>query len=85
VPAADQVAVPAQHGLGAYQQPDAAQHVAGQLVQQCGEERPVGTGEADLLTVQLPFEDRDLMPEGRDFGPQGGAPGFVALRDQPTG
>jgi hypothetical protein len=67
-PVGDQVAVPARHGLGAYQQPDALQYVAGQAVQQRGEQRPVGTGEPDLLTVQLPLEDRDLMAEGQDFG-----------------
>ena len=67
MPAGDQVAVPAQHGLGAYQQPDAAQHVAGQLVQQGGEKRPVGRGEPDLLAVQVPFEHRDLVAEGQDL------------------
>jgi hypothetical protein len=44
VPAGDQVAVPAQHGLGADQQPDTTQHVAGHLVQQRGEQRPISLG-----------------------------------------
>ena len=68
VPAGDQVAVPAQHGLGADQQPEAAQHVAGEPVQQRGEQRPVGRGEPDLLAVQVPFEDRDLVAQREDLG-----------------
>jgi hypothetical protein len=32
-------------------------------VQQGGEPRPVGPGEADFLAVQLPLEDRDLMAQ----------------------
>jgi hypothetical protein len=34
VPAPDQVTVPAQHGLGLYQQPQPVQHLAGQPVKQ---------------------------------------------------
>ncbi len=68
MPVGDQVAVPAQYGLRADQQPDAAQFVAGEPVQQCGEQRPVGRGEPDLLAVQVPFEDGDLVPEREDFG-----------------
>lgn len=66
--AGDQVAVPAQHGLRADQQPQAAQYVAGKPVQQGGEPRPVGPGEADFLAVQLPLEDGDLMAQGEDLG-----------------
>jgi hypothetical protein len=36
-------------------------------VQQRGEHRPVSAGEPYLLTVQLPLEDRDLVPEGQDL------------------
>jgi hypothetical protein len=64
----DQVTVPAQHGLGAYQQPDPAQHGAGESVQQGGEEGPVGGGELDFLAVYLPLEDHDLVAQGEDFG-----------------
>jgi hypothetical protein len=63
----DQVAVPTQHGLGAYQQSDPAEHVAGESVQQGGEQGPISRGEPDLLAVQLPFEDHDLVPQGEDF------------------
>jgi hypothetical protein len=37
-------------------------------VQQRGEQCPVGSGEPDLRAVQVPFEDRDLVPEREDFG-----------------
>jgi hypothetical protein len=55
-------------GLRAYQQPQAAPDVAGQPVQQGGEPGPVCWREADLLPVQLPFEDRDLMAQRQDLG-----------------
>jgi hypothetical protein len=60
--------VPAQHRLGAHQQPGPAEYVAGQPVQQGSERRPVRRGEPDLLAVQLPFEDHDLVPERQDLG-----------------
>jgi hypothetical protein len=68
MPGGDQVAVPAQHGLRAGQQADVAQHVPGQPVQQRGEKCPINSGESDLLAVQVPFEDRDLVPEREDLG-----------------
>jgi hypothetical protein len=68
VPVGDQVAVPAQHGLRADQQPDVTRHVSGQPVQQRGEKRPISRGEADSFAVQVPFEDRELVPERKDFG-----------------
>ena len=75
----DQVAMPAQHRLGTQQQPNPAQHVAGESVQQGGEHRPVGGGEPYLLAVQLSFEKRDLVAEGDDFG----VLGPVTHRQQP--
>jgi hypothetical protein len=67
VPVDDQVAVPAQYGLRTDQQPNAAQHVARQPVQQRGRKRPISRGEPDPLAMQVPFEDGDLMPEREDF------------------
>jgi hypothetical protein len=67
MPVGDEVTVPAQYGLGAYEQPDAAQHVAGESAEQRGEERPVGRGEADLLAVQLSLEDGELVAQCQDF------------------
>jgi hypothetical protein len=54
-------------------------NVAGQPVQQRGEKRPISRGEPDLLAVQVPFEDRDLVPEREDFG----VLGSVTHRQQP--
>ena len=68
MPAGDQVAVPAQHGLRPDQQPEPAQHVAGERVQQRGQQRPVSRSEPDLLAAQLPLQDRDLMAESEDLG-----------------
>src|SRR5207248_8805898 len=49
------------------QQPDPAQHVAGEPVRQGGEQRSVGRGELDLLTAQMPLQDGDLMSESEDL------------------
>jgi hypothetical protein len=78
VSAGDQVAVPAQHGFRAHQQPDAAQHVARKAVQQGGEERSVGRCELRSLAAQLPFEDGELVAECQDLS----VFGAVAHRDQ---
>jgi hypothetical protein len=67
VSTSDHVAVPAQHRLGADQQPDTTQHVTRQPVQQWGEQRPVSLGELGPRAVQLPFEDPDLMPQREDL------------------
>ncbi len=36
-------------------------------MQQSGQESPISRSEPDLLAVQLPFEDRDLVSQGQDF------------------
>jgi hypothetical protein len=36
-----------------------------------GEKRPISPGEADLLAVQVPFEDCDLVPEREDLDVSG--------------
>jgi hypothetical protein len=61
----DQIAVPAQHGFGADHKSDPTQHVAAESVQQGGQQCPVGRGELELLAVQLPFEDHDLVSQAR--------------------
>jgi hypothetical protein len=68
----DQVAVPTQDGLGTNQQSGVASHLAGESVQQGGEQRSVGGGESYLLAVQLPLQDGELVSEREDlsvFGP----------------
>jgi hypothetical protein len=77
----DQVAVPPQDGLGAHQQSNPPQHVAGESVQQRREESPVGGIEPHLLPLQLPLQHRDLVAEGEDLR----VLGLVAHRQQPQG
>jgi hypothetical protein len=64
----DQVAVPAQYGLGSHQQPDLARHGAGESVQQCGEQCSISGGEPNPVAVQLALKDGDLVAEGQDCG-----------------
>jgi hypothetical protein len=53
-------ALPAQDGLRAYDQPDAAEDIAWESVLQRGEEHPIGRRELHLLAVQLPLEHGEL-------------------------
>jgi hypothetical protein len=64
----DQVAMPAQDRFGAHEQSDPAQRVAGEPVQQGGEEGPISMGEPDLLALQMSLEDHDLVAQSEDFG-----------------
>jgi hypothetical protein len=61
VPARQDVPVPAQHRLGPDQQPELAEHVAWEPVQQGGQERPVGGTEPRPIHAQPPLQDRDLV------------------------
>ena len=70
--AGDQVAVPAQHRVRAHQQPQPAQHVARQPVQQRGQERPVSRVEPHPLLAQLAFQHRDLMAQRGMYPGRGG-------------
>jgi hypothetical protein len=63
----DQFAMPAQHRLRAHQQPDLVQHGPGEWVQWRGEEGPVSRSEPHPRTANLPFEDRELVPQGQDL------------------
>jgi hypothetical protein len=45
-----------------------AEHRAGASVQQGGEQCPVGAGEPNLLAMQLPLQDGELVSEGEDLG-----------------
>jgi hypothetical protein len=68
VAAGEQVAVPAEHRIGADQQPDAAGQAVGESVQQGGQERPVGRGEPRPGRAELPLQDRDLVTQHQDLG-----------------
>ena len=65
--ASQQVAVPAQHRVRPHQQPEPAEHVAWEPVQQGGQERPVGGGEPRPDRAQLPFQHRDLVAQRQDL------------------
>jgi len=42
-------------------------HIAGEAVEHSGEQRPIGVREPGPRAVQLPFQDRDLVPERQDL------------------
>jgi hypothetical protein len=53
--------VPAQDGVGSYQQPQTVQAGSGQPVQQRGQPCPVGWLEPDRLSVELAVQYRELV------------------------
>ena len=65
--AGQQVPVPAQHRLRPDQQPEPAEQVAREAVQQGGQERPVAQGEPWPGRAQLPLQDRDLVTQHQDL------------------
>jgi len=67
VPAGDQVAVPAQDGVGAYQQSQAAQDVPRQPVQQRHQKESIARLEPGLPRSQLPLQHRDLVAQGQNL------------------
>jgi hypothetical protein len=67
VSAGDYVTMPAQDGVRSHQQSDPTQGLSRQALEQRGEERPVDGVEPDLLSVQLSFQDADLMAQGQDL------------------
>jgi hypothetical protein len=67
VAARQQVPVPAQHRLGPDQQPQPAEHVAREPVQQGGQERPVAGQEPRPGVTQLPLQDHDLVAQRQDL------------------
>ena len=67
VVAGDEIAMPAQHRLRPHQQPHLAKDLAGESVQQRGQEGAVSRGESDSLAVQLSLEDHELVTKGEDL------------------
>ena len=59
--AAEQVAVPAQDGVGGDDQVGLSKLAAGEAMEQGGEERPVRSGEAGL--VYLTLQDTELVAQ----------------------
>ncbi|MFD0210639.1 hypothetical protein ACFVH9_16260 [Streptomyces hirsutus] len=61
----EQVTVPAQDRVGAYQQQEVAQLVHGEVVEQAGEDSTVGVGECWLGNLAL--QDEQLVPQGENL------------------
>jgi hypothetical protein len=62
---AQQVAVPAQERVGAYQQQKVPQLVNRDVTEQAGEDGAVGVGERGLADLAL--QDQQLVPQRQDF------------------
>ncbi|MFE4250686.1 hypothetical protein ACFRU3_14500 [Streptomyces sp. NPDC056910] len=67
VPTLCQVAVPAQHRVRPNQQPQPAQGMSGQTMEQGGEERTVLGIEVRSGCTELPFKDCELVPQSEDL------------------
>ena len=65
--AGQQVPAPPQHRVGADKQMDLAEQVAGEPVQQGGQERPVARAEPRPGRTQLPLQHRDLVTQRQDL------------------
>jgi len=50
-----------------HQEPEPAEDVAWEAVQQGGQERPVGGGEPRPGRAELPFQDGDLVAQCQDL------------------
>ena len=59
--------MPAQYRVRPDQQPEPAEHVPREPVQQGGHERPVDEGEPWPGRAQLPFQHRDLVAQRQDL------------------
>jgi hypothetical protein len=61
----EQVAVPAQERVGAYEQQKVPQLVNRDVMEQAGEDGAVGVGERGLADLAL--QDQQLVPQRQDF------------------
>jgi hypothetical protein len=68
VAAGQEVPVPAQYRVRAHQEPELAECVAWEAVQECGQECPVGGGEPRPGIAQLSFQHGDLVAQHQDLG-----------------
>jgi hypothetical protein len=62
----EQVAVPPQDGVGAYQQQDVPQFRCREVMEQAGEDRAVGVGERG--PADLALQNEQLVPERQSVG-----------------
>jgi len=67
VPACDQIAVPAEHGIRAHHQVQSLKHVPREPVQQRRQQRPIARGEPRPVWTKLPLQDRELVAQREDL------------------
>jgi len=65
--AGEEIALPAQYRVRPHQQPEPAEKVSREAVQQGSQEHPVGGGEPRPGRAQLPLQDRDLVAQRQDL------------------
>jgi hypothetical protein len=63
----EQIAVPAQNRVRAYQEPQLAQDLQRKPVQQRGQKGPISRSEPHLLAPEVPLQHRDLVPQNEDL------------------
>jgi hypothetical protein len=68
VPARDQIAVPAEHGIRAHRQVQVPGHVPREPVQQRRQQCPVSRGEPCPVRAELPLRDQELVAQREDLG-----------------
>jgi hypothetical protein len=68
MPLPDQVTMPSQHRIGAYQKPHPAKGLRPQSAQQRRQQSPVRRPEAHLLPAQPALQHRDLAAQDQDLG-----------------
>jgi hypothetical protein len=67
VPARDQLAVPAQHGIRAHHKVQAPEHVPREPVQQRRQQRPVSRSKPHPVRAELPLQDQKLVAQREDL------------------
>jgi hypothetical protein len=67
VPACDQIAVPAEHGIRAHHQVQSLEHVPREPVQQRRQQRPISRGGPQPARTELPLKDRELVAQRKDL------------------
>ncbi|MCX5321814.1 hypothetical protein [Streptomyces sp. NBC_00120] len=63
----NEIAVPAKYRVRPHQQPHPTHHLPWQAMEEGRQESPVARVEPNLLPVQLPFQNAELMAQGQDL------------------
>ncbi|MFZ3561281.1 MULTISPECIES: hypothetical protein [unclassified Streptomyces] len=65
--ASDHVAVPAKYRVRLHQQPHPTLHLPRQALEERRQERPFARMKLNRLPVQLPFQNADLVAQGKEL------------------